>query len=171
MASSEHQRHRRLTERRDHFCNRNILPTSPPRVFNRISRPSISQLSSISASMGSKCSYLVAFVLPLTASCPSISPMIVINLILWCARLSSRSSEPVSLISAFFSLLLHFSAYKNTSIPFSMEVLYSSYSCIQDSYTCSSACSTSAIIYINISISIPTLKRIKSGCTPASISS
>ena len=28
--------------------------------------------------------------------------MIVINLILWCARLSSRSSEPVSLISAFY---------------------------------------------------------------------
>ena len=94
--------------------------TSPPSVFRRISNPSISLLSSTSASKGSKCSYLVALVFPDTASWPSISPTIVSNLIRWLSLLFSRLALPVSFSSSVGSALFSFSFFssliKNTSI-------------------------------------------------------
>ena len=49
--------------------------TSPPTVFNKINNPSVSLLSSIMASFGSTCSYLVVLLLFGRHSCPSTSPI------------------------------------------------------------------------------------------------
>ena len=53
--------------------------TSPPTVFIIKSTPLISLSISISASLGSICSYLVALLVAGRLSCPSISPIIVIT--------------------------------------------------------------------------------------------
>ena len=53
--------------------------TSPPTVFIRNNTPSISSLSSIDASCGRICSYFVDLLDAGRTSCPSISPIIVIN--------------------------------------------------------------------------------------------
>ena len=79
--------------------------TSPPSVLSRIRIPSVSSSSSAWASFGRRCSYLVAFVLPDTASCPSISPMIVRSWIPKRDFPDPRSRDPVSLISSFSSFL------------------------------------------------------------------
>ena len=72
--------------------------TSPPTVFKRIRSPSISSSSSIRASFGNTCSYLVVLLCDGADSWPSISPITVRSSTLCFREFPSSTTCPVSWI-------------------------------------------------------------------------
>ena len=103
--------------------------TSPPTVLSKTRSPSTDLSSSIMASFGKTCSYLVVLLWDGADSCPSTSPMIVRSSTLYLLEFSFKITCPISRICLFCC-----SSFSTDSF-FSLSASLSSLCCIKNTST------------------------------------